>query len=271
MDMDVFAAFKSATDPKVRRRLHDRLVRENTPLAVKILGQMLDRRDRKGADRFDPQARGAPFKDDCMQAALIALAHAIEKYNPEKGKFSVYVKHWIRHELQQCLLHDVAIYRPKGQVHSDFGKLEREIFAKEGRELRASDLNMTEEEFDAWKQQPHVTKSLEDQWNDTGDQRPDATKSVDQGVDTAIGGLTLEHTLAADEPNPEDALAKLEEEAFALEMLEILTPPEREIVKAIVLEGKGVSQVCKSMGLTQEQAFALRDSALEKLRDEVQA
>lgn len=91
---------------RAKKVLEQAMVLENQPLAVKI------------AKRFKAQwSIDTPF-EDLMQAALIGVFRAIQKYNPEEGpgraSFSTLAGNWILSELQRCA-HKEG-YRVKSRV-----------------------------------------------------------------------------------------------------------------------------------------------------------
>lgn len=99
---ELFASYRAAKGPR-RAHFLGLLVRVNEPLAKTILDQLRGGEDKKGRHRYFGGCDG--FRElqweDAYQVALIALTRALERFDPRKGRFSSYVKLWMRAELQR--------------------------------------------------------------------------------------------------------------------------------------------------------------------------
>lgn len=258
MDMQVFAEYKAETDPRRKAALLNRLVRENEKFAHKHVIALLRRRQVPQSDAGD--------YEDLLQAAMIGLAKAIEKYDPERGCFSSYASHWIRHEAQQCALHDVTIYRPKG-AGIPYAALQKreEVLQREGREATAEELDeacgghgrVTEASLAAWRCDPFVSMSL------------------DEGVlvvASRVGRgemVNLHDAIPDDAEGPDERMGACEAGALSLELLDMLEPRERQVIVKLFLEEKGIAKVCQELAMSPLTVSTIRDRALAKLREEV--
>ncbi len=278
MDMGVFAAFRAETDPTRRRRLADKLVRDNMALVNKLVMQLSRRGNHQGWEGNKGTTKNGTVGDlenrrqpidpaDLLQAGRIGFMRALEKYDPEKGGIAIYAKHWIRHELQQCMIHEKTIYTPRG-TELPYGVHQKAaaVMAKEGREATPEELGITQAQYDAWKEVPGIVMSLDESLDDEGHRYHDGGQNYD--VD---GGLGVgERYQADDRPDAENRLAEAEACQFSVEMLDaVLTPMEKVIIKETFYRDKKPAMIAKQVGVSIELVERTLKNALAKLREEL--
>lgn len=118
---ELFQRFRKARSQTERRELLDALLRTNAPLVKILVGQLAGIADEKTSSRKRKPTRmkvvGAdemPW-DDLMQAGYQGMAHALGKFNPEKGKISGYARWWILTNLQRLMKKEQWVRAPKGE------------------------------------------------------------------------------------------------------------------------------------------------------------
>lgn len=274
MDMEVFAQYRVETDERKKRRLADRLLRENMALVNKLVHQLSRRGDHQDWDDNrkissngtvgDLEFRREPIDiADLMQAGRIGFMRALEKYDPEKGGIAGYAKHWIRHEIQQCVIHETTIYTPRGSglPYAAYQKAAA-IRTKEGREPTAAELDITEEQHEAWKEMPGIVMSLDETYMHDGE----LAGAHESGQ---VDGAVASGLFADDRAGAEELLANAEAATFSVEMLDILTPAERAVIKETYFRDKKPEAVAKLLRQTVEWVKEKLASGLAKLREEL--
>lgn len=285
VDLEVWRQYRAATELTVKRRLAEKLVRDNFPLIVKLVGQ-LSRRGKAGwkrgldKDRKTPDTpeiskdlsaprREQPDTVDLMQAGCIGFVRALDKYDPSKGGIAAYSKHWIRHEIQQCTIHDTTIYMPKGTGLPRVAYLKAEkIRQDEGREPTPQELGISQAQYDAWKLLPGIVGSLQDL---TLTSHPGCG-----GAEAFTGGtldgeqLDFESVTANDGPTPEDALGEAEQNQLVREWLDSLEGRERQVMHALFVDDIPIPALAKRLGMSVSAIIDMRDNALAQLREEME-
>ena len=116
-DYEMFARYRehlNKGEEKQAKILRDRLVVANMPLVHKLVGKLHRR------------AHIAAELEDLVQAGAIGVMKALPRYVPGKGAFATYAAHWVRDEVQNCMLHQMRMYRPRGSgmPYQTFRKIE---------------------------------------------------------------------------------------------------------------------------------------------------
>ena len=102
-NVERFTAYKSAVG-RPARILRDRLIADNMGLV------------RKFAVRMFRQSSIPSDLEDLIQAGSIGLGEALETYDLSKGTaFSTWAAWKIRAQIQDCLIHESKMHRPRGR------------------------------------------------------------------------------------------------------------------------------------------------------------
>lgn len=118
---ELFERFRTMPEGIVRRALHSRLIVENEPLVKVLVAQLLGRETavrRRPGKRTNLGGLKAPELidwDDAMQAGRIGMGKALAKFDPARGKLSLYALHKIRYELQCVEEKNAVIHVPRGR------------------------------------------------------------------------------------------------------------------------------------------------------------
>lgn len=268
LNLDDFRAYRAETDPRKKRRLMDKLVRDNDRLTVSLvskLGRSIAKQLPEGLDVGNVQVRPGkrweetiqsdiPGLEDLLQAGRIGMCKALEKFDPSKASFSTYAAHWIRHEVQQAALRLTTVYRPKGSgIPFEMLKRVEEIRWREGRDPMAAELGVTEKRLADWLGEAQVVQSLDD-------------------IPEDLEGEQTIHSIHAD---PAELASEVLEEwgatAEVRELVDMLPPAERDVIRGLYLDGNTTPRVATTLGLSQDRVLELRDRALARMRKEFSA
>ena len=168
-DPELFARYRAATGAR-RRLLADQLIRENEPLIIVLVDQLCGRGT--SARKKKLGGCGGFFAiefDDAMQAGRLAMAKALDQFDPSKGRIAYYLLQKIRYELQRVETFDLHLARvPRGREGERVGvDLVGESLAME--HLASGDLGgvvdtdlVTPEEVAGWEQSGEWPESLEE-------------------------------------------------------------------------------------------------------------
>jgi hypothetical protein len=122
-DHDLFSRYKAEPEGPLKRRLHDQLVRQNTPLVRVLVSQMVGtsapaKRKSAAANMGGKGDFEKIEPDDAMQLGLIALARALQTFDPSKGKIAYFTAQWLRHEMQKFCTFQMFLARaPSGKAN----------------------------------------------------------------------------------------------------------------------------------------------------------
>jgi RNA polymerase sigma factor (sigma-70 family) len=131
---DQFRAAREAGDRKTADRHRNTLVEENRFLAVKM------------ANNFRKFTARHMDLQDLIQAGIVGLITAIERFDPNRGKFGTYAAQYIHMEMQDASLRDQPVYRPRSDYLRQVQiKVMERIRAKEGREATPEELGCSPE------------------------------------------------------------------------------------------------------------------------------
>lgn len=239
-------ARESGDEPRAKR-LRDALVAENMPLVAKIVATMR----RRAADES-----GAEF-DDYMQAGAIALMTAIGKFNPGKGKFSVYLRHWVRHEVQRMTHSQETLARPRNATMPRAFRAREEAFKKEhGREATAQELGVRPAVLALWRETAPVIV------------RPDDDRPVGY---TEVEQRGRDGQIPDSKPIAESLMGEAQEDRANMERLHalmqtVLTESQRRVFQGLILEEKSCRELAAELGTNAGLIRKLKASALHKIR-----
>lgn len=256
MDPAVFDRFKAETNAAKKRRLLGELVASNEQFMRGHIAKLC-------------RSHNVMETEDHFQAGRIGLMKAFEKFDPSRGTFGQYAKSWILDQFQQCILHDVAIYQPRRPHLAKVVKLANEIERATGRPATALELGMTETKLTEWRTEGRVVGSTDSKPLNTCESRGAVGKSADS-LDAGRDGLDGQQE-DTETPPADELLEKQESELLAVSLVdEVLDERERQVIKALFLEEKGVAIVAKELKMSPNSVLEIRDRALATLREEME-
>jgi RNA polymerase sigma-B factor len=220
------------------RRLRNRLVEMNMALAEPHVR------------RFG--GRGLP-KEDLRQMALLAIVHAVDRFDPEMGvAFSTFAGRTIEGELKRFLRDRSWAVRPPRRFQEVFltvRKAEDELVQQLGRSPTVAELACA-----VGEDEDLVLEALE-----AGGAR--RASSLDQ---PAVSGGPPRPVGTADE-----SYARTEVRLLVTNLLETLDERERAVIELRFFEDLGQPEIAERLGLSQSYVSRLIRRILESLRDEI--
>jgi RNA polymerase primary sigma factor len=219
------------------------LVQANLRLAVSIARQL---------QRFD-----VPLLD-LVQEGNLGLMRAAERFDYRRGhRFSTYAAWWIKQAVRRALLGQGKGLRMPAhlaEIRSQVLRARRELLQEQGREPTPEEISersgLTLEKVRVIGELALDPLSLD--------------APVGEDGDTKFGDL-----LAGEEPTADDELARRRLVAHTRELLEGLTPREREVLeRRYGLDGdedETLEEIGRSFSLTRERIRQIEARALEKL------
>lgn len=229
-------AYRAERDPKRKRRLADKLVRENMALVHRLVGKF---------------ARWAPDgieQDDLVQAGLIAFLYAIDNIDTSKT-FSTYYAYRVWYEVSKCCEKAGLIYKPRGcgMPYKVLQQIEK-FQTRFGRTPSAEEIGVPQSKMDAWASLPTVIS-----------------------LDTEVAeGTTLHDAIADSRPGPDsDAEEDQEKESVRTAML-ALPEGQRKVLDLIYLQGRSLQQTAELLKMPVAYVESTRDAGLTKMRERLE-
>jgi RNA polymerase primary sigma factor len=230
---------------KKAKEAKDRLVEANMRLVINI-----------AKNYHNPLV---PF-EDLVQEGAIGLMTAAERFDPGKGyRFSTYATHWIRQAISRAIDNKAKAIRIPAHVSETLRKLERTramLFREQGEEPSADQLaqrmGLSARKITALLQAGMEPVSLD--------------MLVGDEENTTLASLINDRTAA----NPQEAVLSAEMQQELDELLAVLTPREREIMrKRLGFDGDS-TQVLQEIGeklhISRERVRQIEVQALRKLK-----
>jgi RNA polymerase sigma-B factor len=236
-ERELWRRFGVARDPRAR----EELIALHMPLA------------RRMAARYAGVTE--PY-DDLLQVASLGLVNAVDRFDPGRGvPFRGYAKPTILGELKRHFRDRTWTVRVPRSLHDLLAKVERvneESIAKLGRAA-------TVEELSARLMVPKVDviEALE-----AGRNR--SPLSLDAPAPGGDGDVAGEELLG----RPDEALALVEDRIALRNLLPVLDPQEREVLRMRFVEDLPQTAIAARVGCSQMQISRLLRRTLERLREE---
>lgn len=254
-DVELWREWMAETNPIRKQAIGGVLLKANLPLAMKFV------------NRFMKRSQQALEQDDLVQAACMGLMKTMERFNPEKGKFSTIAAHWIRDALQQCAIRQSIVYRPRGAGMPYLTHRAREKFlAVNGREPTAAELGVTQAELDRWQGENLRVQSMDV----ACDHAPDLGGEALGGGARTRGRHTFVRThhdvMGNDAPNACDLLDEAQTHKRLYDAMATLTERERRIFEACA-DGQKLLDIGKRENLSGEGVRFIRLQVEAKLRE----
>jgi len=242
---EVALALRVQRGGKQAKEAKDRLVEANMRLVINI-----------AKNYHNPLV---PF-EDLVQEGAIGLMTAAERYDPSKGyRFSTYATHWIRQAISRAIDNKAKAIRIPAHVSETLRKLERTralLFREHGEEPSAEQL--------AQKMGLSIRKVSALLL--AGQEPVSLDMLVGDEENTTLASLINDRTAA----NPQDAVLCAEMQKELDDLLAVLTPREREIMRKRLGFDEESAQVLQEIGeklhISRERVRQIEVQALKKLK-----
>ncbi|MCS7223819.1 MAG: sigma-70 family RNA polymerase sigma factor [Armatimonadetes bacterium] len=244
LEEEIFLAQRAQEGDGEARRL---LIEANIPLVIKIASEF--------------HRRGLPSLEDMVQDGCIGLIRAVDRYDWRKGyRLGTYAVWWIRQQILRGLAEQTRLIRipyPMVETLSQLNRASHQLRQELGREPTVEELagetGLSQEQIrEALSVVPTIT-SLE--------------APVGEEEDLSVEEVLADPTALSPETEFLRSLAR----RHLLELLEVLTEREREVLKLRygLIDGKTrtLEEVSRILRITQEGARHLESRGLAKLRD----
>jgi RNA polymerase primary sigma factor len=230
---------------RVAKEAKDRLVEANMRLVINI-----------AKNYHNPLV---PF-EDLVQEGAIGLMTAAERFDPGKGyRFSTYATHWIRQAISRAIDNKAKAIRVPAHVSETLRKLERMramLFREQGEEPSADQIaqrmGLSARKVSALLQAGMEPVSLD--------------MLVGEEENTTLASLLNDRSAA----NPQEAILSAEMQKELSELLTVLTPREREIMRKRLGFDGDATQVLQEIGeklhISRERVRQIEVQALRKLK-----
>ncbi len=251
---EIFAL--AGKDPKVHERRASRqmnaLVRKNEPLVVKVARRTLGAR-----------AGVAANLEEAVQEGCIGLVHAIKCFDVSKGKFSTWAAFQIRHHVQTCAHKQVDFAKQRSAMMPPrVAKAMNKFRLLNGREPRSEELVYETADGETRRVSPEEWA----RWHDVT-----YTTSIEEFTHPKAGPAGREgdgHIPEIADPrlSPEGQIANMNLQEKLAETMADMSPRNRELTKALFIEGRPFPEVGEAMGLSPQRVHQLKGVLEKRLR-----
>jgi len=239
MSLEQFVEYRRTGD----RRLRNELVEQH----------------RGSADYFVKRygRRGVP-EDDLRQVALLAIVHAVDRFDPEMGvAFSTFASRTIEGEIKRYFRDRTWSVRPPRraqELHLQLRRADEELTHRLGRAPTMAELAV---EVDA--SEDHVIEALE-----AGVARQATSTDQPMGTDADAGALG-DRILGVGDAGYDD----VDQQIVVRQLLDTLPDREREVIRLRFFENLTQPEIAERMGVSQSYLSRIIRRTLVDLRGEL--
>lgn len=192
--------------------------------------------------------------DDLVGYGIFGLIDAVDKFDYHKGvKFETYASFRIRGAILDEIRKMDWIPRTLRQKQKRIDAAYHKIEAEKGRmatgEEVAKELDISEEELDAWQLQTNVSNLLS------------LDEYMEQGSE-----VKMEEGLSTPYETPEKAVEKQELKKILMDALELLTEKEKRVIILYYYEDLTLKEISSILEVSESRISQLHTKALQKLK-----
>ena len=252
-ELELFRAWKEHGDEKARSRL----IMSHLRISVSQVSKM---------------KHNYGTENDLIQETVLALMHALDKFDPDKGfRLSTYVRHWIRAGIQDTIMRDATV-RMKATA------INRRAFFTLGHIDRASETNLRNQGKDPGKEEISEETarmmSLDPARLSEIRLMMPSTSSLNLPITNGDeeNGEEIESLLVSEAPTPEETCISNNSAEVAANALEkafsVLDERETRIIKSrsMSLNPVTLEVLGDEFGISRERIRQVEARALKKLR-----
>lgn len=222
-------AYRAEKDPARRRRISDKLYRENQALVNRLVG------------KFAFWAGNGVEMEDLMQAGAIAFLYALDHIDISMT-FSTYLAYRVWYEVSKCVEHGDVIYCPRGARMPLSKQREIDLFeTRRGRRPSPEEVGVAARQMDKWTAMPRAVEQL-------------------------AAGSGEGHDPPESRPDPEREMVLFEEHEELRAALGHLSAQQRRVVDRLFFREMEPRDVARELGMTLQAVNAVRADALAAMR-----
>ncbi len=250
---EIFAIAGKDPRPHARKasRLMNALVADNEPLVKKVARRTLGSRAKIPANL-----------EEAVQEGSMGLVRAIEGFDVSRGKFSTWAAFQIRDFVQRAMTKQTDFAKQRSAcMPPKVAKAVNKFRLLNGREPQPEEIVYEAGARDATPVTKTVTREEWTRWLDATH-----VVSVDDMAPGADGRVSGE-LLADEKQSPESQVASFDLREKLAEELASMSPRNREITRAIFIEGRAYQDLADAFGLSTHRIQQLKGVLEKRLRE----